>query len=204
MGIELGDGGINSDWQVVITLNADKDSEYADYVTDLIENLFGIDASTRIRDKNTLKISCSSISLVEFLISKGAVKGNKIKQKIDILEWIIKNKEYKKAFVRGLVDTDGCLFIHKHNVKGTESENVVIILGRGWNQYNWNEYLEYIKMGIPSDKKERFERNRNLFYVSCSRAKRNLVLLFTQELSGYAMETLNSWFKSENIHSLLI
>lgn len=124
MGIELGDGGINSDWQVVITLNADKDSEYADYVTDLIENLFGIDASTRIRDKNTLKISCSSISLVEFLISKGAVKGNKIKQKIDILEWIIKNKEYKKAFVRGLVDTDGCLFIHKHNVKGKSYKNI--------------------------------------------------------------------------------
>lgn len=95
-------------------------------------------------------------------------------------------------------------FSTKHNVKGTESENVIIVLGRGWNQYNWNEYLEYVKNGVPSDKEDRFERNRNLFYVSCSRAKRNLVLLFTQKLSDKAMETLNFWFKSENIYSLLI
>ena len=36
MGIIFGDGGINNDWQLVISLNSLTDREYSDYILKLI------------------------------------------------------------------------------------------------------------------------------------------------------------------------
>jgi len=91
-------------------------------------------------------------------------------------------------------------FSTKHGVKGVEYENVLVVLGRGWNFYNWNQFLEWTQLGIPNSKISSYERNRNLFYVSCSRSMKRLALLFTQELSDTAMQTLANWFGEENIH----
>ncbi len=33
-------------------------------------------------------------------------------------------------------------FETQHGVKGAELENVLVVVGRGWNQYNFNEMLE--------------------------------------------------------------
>ena len=125
MGIEFGDGGINNPWQVVITLNSKKDAAYAKYVIRLVKNLFGIDTIIRKRKyENTLQLIVSSISLVDFLITKGAVRGNKIANNLNIPEWIRGKFSYEKAFVKGLVDTDGCLYIHNHTTKGIAYRNI--------------------------------------------------------------------------------
>lgn len=89
---------------------------------------------------------------------------------------------------------DKTLFSTKHGVKGAEFENVLVVFGRGWNNYNWNQMLEWATNGIPNGKQDSFERNRNLFYVACSRPKKRLTLLFTQELSATAITTLQNWF----------
>lgn len=90
---------------------------------------------------------------------------------------------------------DKTLYSTKHGVKGAEFENVIVVLGRGWNQYNWSQFLELARAGpISATNKDSFERNRNLFYVACSRAKKRLCLLFTQELSSEAILTLQDWF----------
>ncbi len=94
-------------------------------------------------------------------------------------------------------------FETKHGVKGAEFENVLVVIGRGWNQYNFGEMLELTAAPpIPPAKQATFERNRNLFYVVCSRPKRRLALLFTQQLSSDALATLSGWFLPENIHAL--
>ena len=62
-------------------------------------------------------------------------------------------------------------FSTQHVVKGAEFDNVLVVLGRGWNQYNWNQMLEFMENGYSDNKKDSFEKNRNLFYVACSRAK---------------------------------
>ena len=90
-------------------------------------------------------------------------------------------------------------FSTKHGVKGAEFENVLGVFGRGWNQYNWNQFLEWFPDCYPPNKKDSYERNRNLFYVACSRPKKNLALLFTQQLSTRALKTLEAWFGPENI-----
>ncbi len=95
-------------------------------------------------------------------------------------------------------------FATKHGVKGAEYDDVLVVFGRGWNHYDWNKFLERHPSFVSSDQKEMdgYERNRNLFYVACSRAKKRMVLLFTQVLSTKAMTQLELFFGKENIHSL--
>jgi len=96
-------------------------------------------------------------------------------------------------------------FETKHGVKGAEFENVLIIVGRGWNLYNFNEMLELAGAAvIPAARQTAYERNRNLFYVACSRPKQRLALLFTQKLSPTALATLDNWFGAENIKALAL
>lgn len=94
-------------------------------------------------------------------------------------------------------------FETKHGVKGAEFENVLVVIGRGWNQYNFGEMLELAGMqAVPAAKQTAYERNRNLFYVTCSRPKRRLALLFTQQLSPIALSTLARWFGSDAIEPM--
>lgn len=91
-------------------------------------------------------------------------------------------------------------FETKHGVKGAEFENVLIVVGRGWNQYNFGEMLELAgARAVPPVKEEAFERNRNLFYVACSRPKKRLAILFTQLLAPGAMATLENWFGADAV-----
>ena len=94
-------------------------------------------------------------------------------------------------------------FSTKHGVKGAEFDDVLVVLGRGWNLYDFNKFLEWGGTTVPNGKESTFVRNRNLFYVVCSRARKNLVLLFTQKLSDTAISTLSRWFGDINIHSLV-
>ncbi|MDN5476770.1 MAG: UvrD-helicase domain-containing protein [Chryseobacterium sp.] len=92
------------------------------------------------------------------------------------------------------------LYSTKHGVKGAEFENVIIVLGRGWNQYNWNLFLEHVHTGnITEGQIDSYERNRNLFYVACSRPRKRLCLLFTQQLSANALLGLRKLFGDEII-----
>lgn len=95
-------------------------------------------------------------------------------------------------------------FETKHGVKGAEFENVLVVVGRGWNQYNYNEMLELARDTdrVSANKVKAFERNRNLLYVTCSRPKKRLAILFTQQLSSIAMQTVGDWFGNETIEAL--
>ena len=121
----IGDGGINNPWQVNITVNAVADLDYSKYIFQLGKNLFGIEPAVRKRKTtNALVISFASTSLVDFLVSKGLSRGNKLKNGLSIPEWILERRIYKKLCVRGLLDTDGCLFVHTHKVKGRLYKNI--------------------------------------------------------------------------------
>lgn len=95
-------------------------------------------------------------------------------------------------------------FATKHSVKGDEFQNVLVVLGRGWNKYNFDQYLEWAGSGnVPADKEVAYERNRNLFYVSCSRPTTRLALLFTQKLSPASIQTLQSWFGVDAVRDFI-
>ena len=114
IGIALGDGGI-TEHQVVITFNKKTDLKYAGYIRKLIKKLFLISSTMRLNHfDNAGSITASSKNLVEFLKEKGLKRGNKLKNKIDIPRWILDNKNYGASCLRGLVDTDGSFYQHRH------------------------------------------------------------------------------------------
>ena len=92
-------------------------------------------------------------------------------------------------------------FSTKHGVKGAEFENVIVVAGRGWNQYDFSKLLEWLEdpSSVPEDRTA-YARNRNLFYVACSRPKKRLAILFTQKLSDVALTRLGKLFGKENVH----
>lgn len=111
----------------------------------------------------------------------------------------LRSIKYSEVVNLGLYIDDKTPFSTKHGVKGAQFDNVLVVCGRGWNHYNWNQMLEWFMSEAPSDKQGTYERNRNLFYVSCSRAKHNLTLLFTQELSAESLQVLEGIFDKENV-----
>lgn len=118
IGIMIGDGGI-TERQITVSLHKSDDREYAQFVKSLIQNLFHCPTPTYERKrKSAIQITVSRTELVEFCIDIGLVKGDKIDQGVDIPAWI-KDTSYIKPCVRGLVDTDGCIFWEKHTVKNT-------------------------------------------------------------------------------------
>ncbi|PIR83130.1 hypothetical protein COU19_02165 [Candidatus Kaiserbacteria bacterium CG10_big_fil_rev_8_21_14_0_10_56_12] len=116
-GIMLGDGGIGNPWQATITLNATKDREYARYIQKLVSDLFALaPVIIKSKDRDALRILINSTTTVDFLVSSGLSRGNKLAKGLRIPKWILAKPSYRLACVRGLVDTDGCIFIHKHVV----------------------------------------------------------------------------------------
>lgn len=68
-------------------------------------------------------------------------------------------------------------FSTKHGVKGDEFDTVLVVLddsGAKWNIYSFDKYLKGEDEVANPD---RFKRSRNLFYVCCSRAKKNLAVI---------------------------
>lgn len=132
-GIMMGDGGIGNPWQANITLNSIKDANYAKYVSELCSKLFGITPAVRKRKtRNALVLSLASTSVVDFLVKNGLIRGNKLKAGLKIPKWILEKPSYKKACVRGLMDTDGCMFTHTHKVSGKIYKNI----GLGFVSYS--------------------------------------------------------------------
>ena len=117
-GIMMGDGGLTPG-QLCITLHHIDDLEYSHFVANLIKKLFCISPSIiHISTSSINRILVSRSELVNYLHSLGLVIGNKIKQQFDIPDWIKDNKTYLIACLRGLVDTDGCVFFSSYKVSG--------------------------------------------------------------------------------------
>lgn len=119
IGIMMGDGGI-SKTQISITLHSIDDEKYKNYVIALLKRLFEVEPGIH-KHKNALAntIFISRVNLVKFCIEiLGLPLGNKVRQKLDIPTWINRKISFQRACVRGLIDTDGCLVIHKYRVNG--------------------------------------------------------------------------------------
>lgn len=84
----------------------------------------------------------------------------------------------------------------KHKTKGTEFNNVFIILDNGkWNDYNF-EYL-FLNSGTQSV----LTRTQKIFYMCCTRAKENIAVYY-QAPSMEVVRKAGDWFGRENIVNL--
>ena len=92
-------------------------------------------------------------------------------------------------------------FSTEHGVKGEEYDNVIFVISKGWNQYQFEKYIPMITGDerIPTGKDNAFERNRNLFYVCCSRSKKRLIFFVTVQMEPYLYSFFQKCIGKKNI-----
>lgn len=92
-------------------------------------------------------------------------------------------------------------FSTEHGVKGEEYDNIIFVISKGWNQYQFETYAPMINgsVPIPRGKEASFERNRNLFYVCCSRPKKRLVFFVSVPMTAGFHSFLSDLVGEENI-----
>ncbi|MBK6849041.1 MAG: hypothetical protein IPG96_16415 [Proteobacteria bacterium] len=80
---------------------------------------------------------------------------------------------------------------------------MVVVFGGGWSKYNFPRMLEEWEAqqakGTPDSS---FTRARNLFYVTISRARHRLALLFLETLPDAALATLRNMVGVERVCEL--
>ncbi len=87
-------------------------------------------------------------------------------------------------------------FSTQHKTKGTEFDNVLVILDNGgWNKYNFENMFP--NAGTASV----LERTQKIFYVCCTRAKENLAV-FYHNPSPQVVAKATEWFGDGNVISL--
>lgn len=95
------------------------------------------------------------------------------------------------------------VFSTEHGVKGEEYDNVVFVVSKGWSQYQFETYAPMITghSPVPKGKEASFERNRNLFYVCCSRSKKRLFLFVTVPVEPIFKAFLTDLIGEDNIYT---
>lgn len=84
-------------------------------------------------------------------------------------------------------------FSTQHKTKGTEFNNVLVILDNGgWNNYNFENL--FLNTGSASV----LGRTQKIFYVCCTRAKENLAV-FYHNASPQVVTKAKEWFGSDNV-----
>lgn len=120
LGIIMGDGHVGL-YQTSVVTNSETDIEHARYIQLLMGSLFNIPVSfSERRDKKACTVLISSKEVCRFLEQNGIPRGNKLAGTMQVPTWIQKNNLYKTAFLRGLMDTDGTVYLDKHVIKGKQ------------------------------------------------------------------------------------
>ncbi|MBS3065873.1 hypothetical protein J4229_02385 [Candidatus Pacearchaeota archaeon] len=109
IGIVLGDGNLCRNR---IHISFDKRAKhYIDYVSKLFYRVTGIKLKyNQIAGTNQSYLYCYNQNLSENFVKCGLQRGDKIVNQARIPLWVMKKKEYMSKTIRGLIDTDGCIY----------------------------------------------------------------------------------------------
>lgn len=110
-----------------------------------------------------------------------------------------KNKNYHFALMKrpyeeivkaNKVADEQTPFSTKHGTKGAEYENVLVVIDDdAWRNYSFDKYFSN---DITNE--NIYNRTKNLFYVVCSRAKENLVVLSLSSLAQASKQRIEQLF----------
>ena len=118
VGAILGDGTVTT-YQLILYSNIFDESEYSAFLSKLILKVFRITAATHERRKaGVIRLVCSRAEVVIHLQKAGVGIGNKVRRQAEVPLWIKSNIVFAKACLRGLIDTDGCVYLDHHHIKG--------------------------------------------------------------------------------------
>lgn len=119
MGMMLGDGCLCSAFQAALYFNTETDGPYADYMDTLAVSLFGIKPRRMaIAGTRGGVLLFSSKRLVDYFLSLGLRRGDKVTHQAGVPAWITADTDYRRSCLRGLMDTDGSVYAYQHLVAG--------------------------------------------------------------------------------------
>ncbi len=161
---------------------------------------------TSVESKNILRENIESLAnvgdkTIEEVIDEANRKGiciiddklDDFKKKKEYLYNRVKNvkfSEFQKLYDYLEGQTP---FSTQHKTKGTEFDNVLVILDNGgWSQYNFIDLFS--KTGTASV----LERTQKIFYVCCTRSKENLAVFF-HDPDEQVIEKAKIWFGENNV-----
>ncbi len=175
IGIMLGDGSIytipeKSIYQVHIAGNINDEKDYLlKYVKPLFENVFNLKMNEK-RTGNALYVWKQSKELVYTLKRYGLPAGNKKLNGVKIPYWISSNNIFLKACLRGLFDTDGCVY-----PKNKTNKYPTIWISSAIPTLRYSITVACKKLGINISK---WKENRNDAYID----RRDDTLKFLKEI----------------------
>lgn len=89
-------------------------------------------------------------------------------------------------------------FSTQHKTKGSEYDNVLVLMQSKWNKYNFS----YLMGESPKKRTASYDsvvnRTAKLFYVCCTRAKRHLIVYYSQP-SDIVLAKAKEWFGDANV-----
>ncbi|MEY7999139.1 UvrD-helicase domain-containing protein [Clostridium sp. Mt-5] len=167
-------------------------------IKNIINNLNDMEGDTiesviKFADEQNL---CKLDDKVEYFIERNDYLYERVK--------MVKYETFKKLYyyLEGYIPLST-----QHKIKGTEFDNVLVILDNGgWSNYNF-EYLfnPEIVNKLTKEKRKKFpgilERTKKLFYVCCTRAKENLVVYYPNPKDEILANAIK-YFGKENVVDL--
>ncbi|MFX1501335.1 MAG: LAGLIDADG family homing endonuclease [Promethearchaeota archaeon] len=168
--IILGDGHVHKRGEksyhyygLSISLNRINEKEYVNYVYSLTKRVTGLNPKIYPRKGSKgIDLKVNNKKLIFDLISKGIQTGNKVKNQVNVPEWIKNSDKYIIRGLRGLLDTDGSVWVNNRDKN----------LGLSFKSASKplvNDFVEMCKkIGIKSGrilKSERYNHRLNNYYT---------------------------------------
>ena len=153
----------------------------------IIENLIDVKNET-IEDVINIADE-KDVCKIDDRLEKFNTEKNYIYNRVKAVEF----KEFQKLYDY----LEGCTpFSTQHKTKGTEFNNVLVVLDNAnWNEYNFeNLFLENGKDSVLS-------RTQKIFYVCCTRTKENLAVYYNNP-NERIIAKAKEWFGEENVVNL--
>lgn len=126
IGIVIGDGHVDR-YQVSISTNSETDLAHAEYIQKLAQKLFDIPVTIITRTSSlAVVVLISSKAVCDLLALHGIPQGSKQRLGVTFPTWITTNPILTTSCVKGLFDTDGCVFEDKHQIRGKSYKSVGI------------------------------------------------------------------------------
>ena len=123
VGIILGDGNTTYSkgyYRLDIALNGVQEWSYVEFVKYYLQIIFKMEPKLNwLKDLKGAKgteegvnLQLTNAAVVKSLIDIGIIPGGKTKNKVSVPKWIMANDIFKIRCLKGLLDTDGCIFIN--------------------------------------------------------------------------------------------
>ena len=143
----------------------------------IIENLLNIEQ----------EISCDGLNSYFLSELYGDIEEEQAKENIRQL-LTIDFLEYKKWFnFINKEENEEVIYHTYHGTKGEEYKNVIIIMENrfGSDSTKFSNFFAKYGQELESEEKDKFINTRNLLYVACSRAIKNLRILYLDDVSDF-------------------